>query len=302
MCRVKCVLFVVLLAVGCEGPVGPAGPEGPQGPQGVQGLPGTDGQTGPQGPQGLPGTDGQTGPQGPQGPEGPQGPLGDDPLNWADVIQRSKIDEATYALVRSYRSPRDQKRKFGVICTGFAAYYTSRIWTNAHCVDAISETRSVFANLDLQLFAVQSGTRFRGDRTYPILDDMWKHPDYDDTTGSEDVGLIDIDGTVPTTLNLLPRDLVESLVVGQPLGTLGFPGELGATGGAAGNVITPTFKDGVLSALRLIDAGEAPHVELQYNVDTTGGTSGSAVFDHHGWVVALNHASVVKKIGDYIHG
>ena len=52
----------------------------------------------------------------------------------------------------------------------------------------------------------------------------------------------------------------------------------------------------MLSALRLIDGGEASHVEVQYNTDTTGGTSGSAVFDHNGWVIALNYAEMRKDI------
>ena len=178
----------------------------------------------------------------------------------------------------------------------FAAYYTSAIWTNAHCVDGAQEILVDWADLDVELFVVRAGTRLRRAGTYPILDRMWKHPDYDGTTRSEDVGLIDIDGTVPTVLNLLPRDMAESLVIGQPLGTLGFPGELGVTGGDAGGMAIPTFKDGVLSALRLIDGGEASHVEVQYNTDTTGGTSGSAVFDHNGWVIALNHAEMRKDI------
>ena len=32
------------------------------------------------------------------------------------------------------------------------------------------------------------------------------------------------------------------------------------------------------------------HTQLQYDFDTTPGTSGSPVFDHHGWVIAIHHA------------
>ena len=92
--------------------------------------------------------------------------------------------------------------------------------------------------------------------------------------------------------------MVEDLGVGQPVGTLGFPGELGAFGGAADNTITSTFKDGVLSALRLIDTGEEPHVEVQFNVDATGGTGSSPVVDHNGWVIALNHAGPEVRVMD----
>ena len=126
-----------------------------------------------------------------------------------------------------------------------------------------------------------------------MLDTAWVHPDYDDTTRSEDVGLIAIDVTVPVGFEFVPREYTSAISVGQPVGTLGFPGELGSTGGAEGNRrVTATFKDGTISALRLRDTGTDSHVEIQYNFDTSPGTSGSPVFDHNGWIVAVNHAGV----------
>ena len=176
------------------------------------------------------------------------------------------------------------------------------IWTNAHCVDAISEVIELFddvSDADLRFYIVQAGTSLGDDQRYEInIDQYWKHPDYDDTPGSEDIGLFDIEGELPVLMNFLPREYADALSVGQPIGTLGFPGVLGATGGAANSMVTATFKDGVVSALRMIDAGEHPHVEVQYNFHTTGGTSGSAVFDHNGWIVTVNHAGVEARVPD----
>ena len=65
------------------------------------------------------------------------------------------------------------------------------------------------------------------------------------------MGLLDIVGNVPVGMDLLPREMVSELTVGQPVGTIRYPGELSSTGGDANVHAIPTFKDGVVSALRL---------------------------------------------------
>lgn len=287
-----------LLVIACEGPVGPQGPIGPQGPVGPEGATGPQGPEGPAGQQGVAGQEGATGPQGPQGPQG-------ELLDWGDVLTEHSIEAATYVLGFFYTRPRDGERRFGSFCTGFAAYYTSAIWTNAHCVDAMSEIIESLGerfgdveDLDLKFYIVQAGTSLEDDQRYEINDWNWKHLDYDGTPNTEDIALLDIEGELPVLMNFLPREHVDGLSIGQPVGTLGFPGAAGSTGGAANRTVTATFKDGVVSALRLIDAGESPHVEVQYNFNTTGGTSGSAVFDHNGWVVAVNHAGLEYRVPD----
>ena len=176
---------------------------------------------------------------------------------------------------------------------------TGAIWTNAHCVDGllnIDRQLNRLRNADPEYYIVQSGVQLgtRDDRVFSLLiDSYWKHPDYGSTTRSEDIGLFDIEGRMPVLFDLLPRRFANDIItVGQPIGTLGFPGQLGATGGGGTLIVTPTFKDGVVSALRTIKSGDADHIELQYNFDTSPGTSGSPVFDHDGWIVAIHHAGI----------
>ena len=276
----KRFLALSLILLGCEGPVGPVGPAGPQGAQGPQGVQGPAGDTGAQGPGG---------PAGPTGPQGPQG----EPFNWANVIVESHISESVYSVgVFARVGGRLRYFSFG---TGFAAIAPNAIWTNGHIVEAVREVLHELADNEPIPVVVRSGTRVGGSGTHRIAGEGVSHPDYDGTPATEDVGLLRIAGAWEVGLNLLPREFVGDLQVGQPVGTLGFPGELGATGGAAGFIATPTFKNGVVSALRLVPGGEAPHVEVQYNFNATGGTSGSPVFDRNGWVVAVNHAGIETR-------
>ena len=249
---------------------------------------------------GLPGPPGPTGATGATGPQGPHG----ETLDWSDVIAESRISEAVYAVgFRFLRNPEDTLYNYRLIGTAFAAHYTDALWTNGHVVTALPEFVQLLDSLNLgtpEFFAVPSGAVVGEDGAFAIVGDGWIHPDYDGTPFTEDIGLLSIDGEVPVGLKLLPKEMVNDIDLGQPVATLGFPGELGLTGGEAERRATPTFKDGVISALRAVDEGEFQHVEVQYNFGTTGGTSGSPVFDHDGWVVAVNHAGIEYRVEDIV--
>ncbi len=236
----KRLLALSVILLGCEGPVGPMGPAGPQG---IQGPTGDTGAQGPEGP---------AGPTGPQGPDGPQGPQGET-LNWANVIVESHISESVYSVGVFIR--RDGRLRYFTFGTGFAAIAPDMIWTNGHIVEAVQEVLHELADNEPIPVVVRSGTRLGGSGTYRIVGEGVTHPDYDGTPNTEDVGLLRINGAWEVGLNLLPREFAGHLQVGQPIGTLGFPGELGATGGDARLIATPTFKDGVVSALRLQPGG-----------------------------------------------
>ena len=263
-------LFVAFLA--CKGPAGPAGPQGAAGPVG---------QIGPAGSDGSAGLQGLTGPQGEPG----------ETLDWSDVIEEQNLGDAVYAIGVQVQG------KNYILGSGFVAHFWNAIWTNVHIVQAVLITTQFIEDLNPRPFAVKSGTDIGGPDTY-WLETFWVHPDYDGTAGSPDVALLSIDANITDLPFFLPRDQIQELRVGQPVGTIGFVEE---TLVEPVTVPIATFKDGTIGALRPFgDETVTPDNSrvIQHNLDLTGRTSGSLLFDHSGYIIGMNFASIFRVIYD----
>ena len=225
--------FLFSIVVACEGSQGPAGPQG------------TAGSTGPPGPPGVDGTDGQPGPTGPAGQPGDGGT--GSPLNWADVLEEVPHNDYIYAL---------GLQVFGsnyVIGTGFRAHYSDVIWTNAHVIRGINDLINSLTTTNWRVFATKSGTRIgSSDTYYPGF--YFEHPSYNGSTASPDVAVIFVE-EISQVPQFLPRQHAVNLRIGQPVATIGFPGEVADTYSI---VPIATFKDGTISALRPFVIGINP--------------------------------------------
>ncbi len=274
------VAALFIIAAGCEGKVGPTGP------------PGARGAAGPQGPQGEKGDQGSRGPAGATGSQGPQGEYGK-ALNWADVIEDAHLYDAVYVVGLEIDG---EIRLEG---TAFAAHYRNALWTNGHVIQGVLEARG----RTVRPFVTRTGTRIGGRGTY-YWTRAFVHPQYDEslsTFASPDVAVIVLNDRLPTEIPaILPREMGDKLRIGQPLGTLGFPGGLFNLDRAY--IPLATFKDGTLSALRPFYDGlpGGPFLGriLHYNHHLEPGTSGSPVFDHYGYIVAVNHAGELTSVYD----
>ena len=269
MLRHACISLFILVFLACKGDAGPRGPTGPVGPAG---------ETGP------------TGAVGPQGPVGPQGEPGV-ALDWSAVIEDQNLGDSVYAIGVQVQG------KNYILGSGFVAHFWNAVWTNAHVVQAVLVSTQFIEDLDPRPFAVKSGTEIGGADTY-WLRNFWVHPDYDGTAGSPDAALLIIDAELTNLPFFLPRDQVQGLQVGQPIGTIGFPEE---RSGEAVNVPIATFRDGTISALRPFN-DEVPTPEnsrvIQHNLDLPGRTSGSLIFDHQGYIVGMNFAGIFRVVYD----
>ena len=125
--------------------------------------------------------------------------------------------------------------------------------------------------------AVRTGTAVGAAGTHRLnMDTLLLHPEYDDESPSPDLVLFQVDDLPVTDVpSFQPRSFATGLRAGQPVATLGFPGELAQPFEA---VPIATFKQGTISALRpyLPDEPEVTRRTARWCSSTSGRPEGRA--------------------------
>lgn len=180
-------------------------------------------------------------------------------------------------------APSGQEEGF---CSAFAVADT-RLVTNAHCVAAAEDLRKRGG----QIVVVQNGDA----RTRRSVVAMRRVRGFvpGGAVISPDVGWLEVDGALPAKVTLASPSEYDALATGDPMFTYGFPGRLA-------DVSAPeaTFVEGVVGRITTLDgrAGDVASRQLiQHSAFTSGGTSGSPIFDAAGHVVAVNTGGYVDK-------
>jgi V8-like Glu-specific endopeptidase len=164
-------------------------------------------------------------------------------------------------------------------CTAFAVQ-PDMLVTNAHCVAAAEDYRKRAG----AIWVVQNG---HPERRLPI-ERMKRIQGFSPSGGiSPDVGWLKLaDRALSSTVKLAARDEYQAIATGDTMYTYGFPGRLADVGAPEA-----TFVEGVVGRVTTLDgrAGAAAETKLlQHSAFTSGGTSGSPIFDGTGHVVAVN--------------
>ena len=227
--------------------------------------------------------------------------------NWSQIVTR--YQRSVYTVIHYiWHEDEDVESLLTFIGTAFAVGSTALI-TNGHILDALlyyDEELEAFNDrwgMDLRAnwLLVQnltSGPRYK--YNYYWVGSRWKyHEDWDNEgVFSPDVALLrPWEGTLSpyNTMPLATSSAARRLSTGAPIGTLGFPGELQVSDLSDLYPIA-TFKNGTVSALRMPDEKSRYSVRgayvVQHNLDLSGGTSGSPIFNTEGEVVAINSSGI----------
>ena len=232
-----------------------------------------------------------------------EGQIGD----WSGIVH--SLQYSVYAVLHGVYNENIADWTITFIGTSFAVE-SGTLVTNGHIIDGLIELDSQVATFnnrygtDLQgtWIVVQNLTTdlsYQGN--YFFINTYWSHPQWDpDNLSSPDVGTLHIsEGFIGRRVRLATSNAVYRLRVGAPIATLGFPGEL--QGGELSHLFPiGTFKNGTISALRPPFRGEmyttSDSYVVQHNLDLSGGTSGSPIFDASGQVVAINNAGIENVV------
>ena len=198
--------------------------------------------------------------------------------------------EATWGVAAVIET--DDGPRFVTVGTSFAVDST-RLVTNAHVIDAVLELALQF-DPSVKFAVVQHETG-----TYFLIERMWKHPDFDPERflSTPDLGVISVAGVLPTVVTLANDFRLRGLSVLDNVALCGFPGDVSLDVGSSRP--RATCLPGTITALRPFDPNEPASPEntllIQHDIPTSRGTSGSAIFNAMGQVVAVNNAATVDE-------
>jgi S1-C subfamily serine protease len=210
-------------------------------------------------------------------------------VNYGDATGSAVAAANRYAIFMLAGQPR-LANGYGPLqgfCTAFAVK-DDVLATNAHCVHVAAEQ---FAGIVALMNGVPTGR-------YPVSS-MVAHPGYVKGEISPDVGLVRVKVRLPYVVSIAPAAELAQIAPGVPMFLYGFPGRLNRE-----DAPEATFVNGDIGRVTTFDqrVGDfGRNTLLQHSAFSTGGTSGSPMFNSAGHVIGINAGGYVEG-EEVLHG
>ncbi|MBD3421326.1 MAG: trypsin-like serine protease [Chitinivibrionales bacterium] len=204
-----------------------------------------------------------------------------DGTDWASIA--NTVTKSLYYIGYLTDSNAYEGEQAILVGTGFAVS-RNRIITNAHVVSALWENTEFEDPV-----ALKAGMTAKT-RGAIRLEQYKISPAYTGSFTSADIGVLLVNDTLSDTLTIADSAGMEQIGPGQKVATMGFPGETMIWSLSTPN---PTFTNGSISAVLPLDKPDSAtpfSFFFQHNLDLTGGTSGSPIFNTDGHVIAVNNS------------
>jgi hypothetical protein len=209
-------------------------------------------------------------------------------INYGDAAGSSIASNNRYTVFMLAGTPRSNPRgELQGFCTGFAIA-PDLLATNAHCVLA---AQSKFSSV----YALMNGVR----KSRYLVTQMVAHPSYTPKSISPDVALMRVNTRLTHLVTQAPPAELAQVAPGAPMFLYGFPGRLNKE-----EAPEATFIKGDIGRVTTFDQelGDFGHnTLLQHSAYSTGGTSGSPMFNSAGHVIGVNAGGYVEA-GEVLHG
>lgn len=174
--------------------------------------------------------------------------------------------------------------------------YKEKIGEEAFVEKLEAAVNLVVENLDKFVKEMEVEIRINGKQNVSVpVTKVQVHRKYgmSDTKFNPDVALLTVGSKVNDCFPVANRNSLKSMKQGMPIAFLGFPMENLTAGNVNCEAPVATMQTGIVSALsdfEMKDVGFEGNYLIRHNLPSTGGASGSPIFNTDGEVVALLHA------------
>lgn len=234
---------------------------------------------------------------------------------WQTVIGMDDVLESPQAMADG-----DKEKSVGLVVVSYPGhnpvpigtawlYKPDVLATNAHVAVGVVNTLKALAEKKISGVPYYLPNKTKG--KFIKIIDLAIHPDYGQTpvdmngkrpVNCPDVALMRLKEKLSSPLSVAGKKALENLKPGDAIQYIGFPTENLEGNNVNLNNVMATTKSGTINAMSdwwLGDSGPEKNKLIRHDLGTTGGASGSPIFNKNGQVIGLVNAMNIEIVAKF---